>query len=189
MKTTAATRPLLLAGLFLALSLVLACGDDDGGDDPSAANNGGDEGVAGYFADIQRIFQNAEDATNEAEDRANAADSAQTLDARISGMDTYLEEIDTIFNDAISSLEDLSVPAVAADSHQDFVDGVRDSIVASNSLRDDLTGITTEVQLESRLVEFNSDIAAGADKADAACLALQAIADGENLGIDLDCED
>ncbi|HEY5639394.1 MAG TPA: hypothetical protein VIW01_05030 [Dehalococcoidia bacterium] len=189
MKTTAATRPLLLAGLFLALSLVLACGDDDGGDDPSAANNGGDEGIAGYFADIQRIFQNAEDATNEAEETANAGNPEQTLDTRISVMDTYLGEIDTIFNDAISSLEALNVPDSAAESHQDFVDGVRDSIVAANALRDDLTGVTTEAQMESRLVEFNGDIAAAADKADAACLALQEIADGEDLGIDLDCED
>lgn len=189
MKTTAVTRPLpLLAALFLALSLVVACGDDDGGDGPSAANNGDDEGLAGYFADIQRIFQNAEDATNEAEDRANDSDSEQSLDARLSAMDTYLGEIDTIFNDAISSLEALNVPDSAAESHQDFVEGVRDSVVAGNSLRHDLTGITTEEQLESRLVEFNSDIAAGADKADAACLALQEIADGENLGVDLDCE-
>ena len=189
MKTTAvATTLSLLAALLLALSLALACGDDDGGG-ISAGSNGDGDTMPGYFADLQRIFEEAEDATNEAERQLNETSSDAALDARLAAIGTYLGEIDTIFSDAIGRLENLDVPAAAEDDHGDFVDGVRVSVTAGNALRNDLTEITTNERLDDRLASFDSDIDAAVDKADAACLALQKIADTENVGVDLDCED
>ncbi len=184
MKMTAVASTLsLLAALLLVLSLALACGDDDGGDP-----NGDSDSLPGYFADLQRVFEDAEAATNDAEARADDIDSGTALDVRLSAFDVYLGETDTIFNTTIGLLESLSVPDAAAGAHQDFIDGVSESVALANALRNDLTGITTDEQMEGRLTEFNSEIAAAEDKADAACLALQRLADTEDLAIDLACE-
>lgn len=193
MKTTSvATTLSLLAALLLALSLALAVAVEvlvvSSGDTPSGSNGDGDT-LSSYFADLQRIFEDAEDATNEAEVPLNETSPETPLDIRLSALDTYLGEIDAIFSEAIGRLEDLSVPATAADDHQDFIDGVRVSVSAGNALRNDLTDITTEEQLDDRLARFDSDIDAAVNKADAACLALQEIANTEEIGIDLDCED
>ena len=191
MKTTTVAPTLsLLAALLLALSLGLACGDDDGGSTTGTTGTTGDgDTLSGYFTDLQRIFEDAEDATNEAEGPLNETSSGAPLDVRLSALDTYLAEIDAIFNEAIGQLESLSIPAATADDHQDFINGVSVSVTVGSALRNDLTGITTDEQLDDRLARFDSDIDAAVDKADAACLALQEIADTEEIAIDLDCED
>ena len=187
MKTkSVATTLSLLAALLFALSVVVACGDDDGGGDPTGSSDGAV--VSEYFADLQRIFDDADEATAEAEATLNEVPADATLDVRLAALDTYLDEIDAIFNDAIRQLEDLDVPAAAAEHHQDFIDGVSGSVAAGEDLRNDLTDITTDEELDDRLAEFDSDIDTAVDKADADCQGLQEIADTENVGIDLNCE-
>ena len=187
MKTTAvATTLSLLAALLFALSLALACGDDDGGSNPTGSNGDGDT-LPGYFAAFQRISEDADNATKEAEEQLNDADSGTPLGERLSTFDAYLAERDTIVSETIDRLKGLSVPASAAGDHQDFIDGVRESVDVLNALRNDLTGITTDGQMNDRLARFDSDIDAAVDKADAACLALQTIADTEEIAIDLAC--
>ncbi len=185
--TTVATTLPLLAALLLALSLALACGDDDGGS--TTSSNGDGDTLSGYFTDLKRIFDVAEDETNEAEELLDNASSDIGLAAQFGAVDTYLARIDTVFNEAISQLEGLNVPPIAADEHQAFIDGVRDSVSAGNALRSDLQDLSNREQLDDRLAEFDSDIDAAVDKADAACLALQKIADTQDIGIDLACED
>ena len=185
MKTTAvATTLSLLAALLLTLSLVLACGDDDGGVSATGSNGA----FSGYFAGLQRIFEDADDATKEAEEQLNDADPGTPLGVRLSTFDAHLAERETIVNETIDRLEGLNVPASAAGDHQDFINGVRESVDVLNALRNDLTGITTDEQMNDRLARFDSDIDAAVGKADAACLALQNIADREDIAIDLDCE-
>lgn len=177
MKTTAAATTLsLLAALIFTLSFALACGDDDS------------SSATGYFADVEQIFADAEVATNEAEEPLNQTSEAE-LDVRLSALDTYLGEIDTIFGDIVGRLEDLSVPASAASAHQDFIDGVSMSVSTGNALRNDLTGITTEEQFDDRMDKFVGDLDASVNKTAAACVGLQEIADTENIGVDLACED
>ncbi len=187
MKTTSvATTLSLLAALLFALSLAVACGDDDGGGDPTGSSDAA--ALSEYFADLQRIFDDADEATAEAEATLNEVSADATLDVQLAALDTYLEEIDAIFNEAIRQLEDLDVPPVAAEHHQDFIDGVSASVAAGEDLRNDLTDITTDEELDDRLAEFDREIDAAVDKTDAACQGLQEIADTENVGIDLDCE-
>ncbi len=187
MKTTtlAPTLP-LLAALLLVLSF--ACGDDDGGDNPAGSSANGAT-LSAYFTNLQRIFEDAETATNEVEEPLNETSPDAPLDVQISALDTYLGEIDAIFSDIVGRLESLSVPAAAAGDHQDFIDGVSGSVSTGNELRDDLTDITTEEQFGDRMNKFVGDVDASVNKTAAACLALQEIADTEELGIDLDCED
>ncbi len=188
MKTTAvATTLSLLAALLFTLSLALACGDDDGGSSPTGSNGEGGN-LLGYFAALQRIFEDADDATKEAEEQLSDADPGTPLGVRLSTFDAHLAERETIVNETIDRLEGLSVPASAAGDHQDFIDGVRESVTVLNALRNDLTGITRDAQMNDRLARFDSDIDAALDKAGAACLALQKIADTEDIAIDLDCE-
>jgi hypothetical protein len=187
MKTkSVATTLSLLAALFFALSIAVACGDDDGGGDPTGSSD--PAALSEYFADLQLIFDDANEATDAAEDTLNEVPDDATLDVQIAALDTYLDEIDAIFNEAIRQLEDLDVPAAAAEHHQDFIDGVSGSVAAGEDLRNDLTDITTDEELDDRLAEFDSNIDTAVDKAEAACQGLQEIADTENVGVDLDCE-
>ncbi len=182
MNTNALARPvLILAALFLALSLASACGDDDG---PSSS----DDGLRAYFTDLQLTFQAAEDATNKAEEGLNQGTSGTALDTQLSAVDTYLSAIDGIFNDALGRLSRMSVPAIAAGDHEAFIGGVFDSVSAGSALREDLRGISTEEQLSNRLAAFDGDVGAATEQGDAACLSLQAIADAESIDVDLDCE-
>ncbi len=188
MKTTAvATTLSLLAALLLALFLALSCGDDNGGVSATGSNGDGDT-LPGYFAAFQRISEDADDATKEAEEQLNDADPGTPLGVRLSTFDAHLAERETIVNETIDRLEGLSVPASAAGDHQDFIEGVHESVDVLKALRNDLTGIITDGQMNDRLARFDRDIAAAVDKADAACLALQEIADTEDIAIDLDCE-
>ena len=186
MKTTpVATTLSLLAALLFALSLALACGDDDAGDPTDS--NGDAVTFSGYFAHLEGIFEEADDAAKEAEEPLNETSSEAELNVKLSTLDTYLGEIDAIFGTAIDRLDDLDVPAAAAEHHRNFIDGVRQSVAAGEALRNDLADITTDEQLDDRLTTFDSDIDAAVDKSDAACLALQEIADTEEIAIDLTC--
>lgn len=186
MKTTPVALHLsLLAALIFALSLALACGGDDGGD---PADSAGDAVTfSAYFADLERIFEEADDAASEAEEPLNETSSGAELDVKLSTLNTYLGEIDTVFGAAIDQLDDLDVPNAAAEHHRDFIDGVRASVTAGEALRNNLAEITTDAQLGDRLASFDSDIDAAVDKSDAACLALQEIANTEEIAIDLAC--
>ncbi|MCI0842859.1 MAG: hypothetical protein J4N36_03760, partial [Chloroflexi bacterium] len=78
MKTIpVATTLSLLAALLLALSVAIACGDDDG--NPTSSNSDGDA-VSVYFADLQRIFDDADEATSEAEEPLNDVSADAGLD-------------------------------------------------------------------------------------------------------------
>ncbi len=186
MKTSpVATTLSLLAALLLALSLSLACGDDDGG---SASGSGSDaDDLPAYFADVEQIFNDADDAATEAEEPLNETSAQAELRVKLSALYTYLDEIDAVFDAAIDRLDDLDVPTAAAEHHRDFIEGVRVSVTAGEALRNDLAEITTDSQLGDRLASFDSDIDAAVDKSDAACLALQEIANTEEIAIDLAC--
>ena len=187
MKTTpVATTLSLLAALLFALSVAIACGDDGGGD--PIGSNGDGAALSVYFAELQRIFDDADEATSDAEEPLNDVSADAELDVQLSALDTSLDEISAIFNEAIRRLDGLDVPAAAAEHHQDFIAGVRLSVTAGDALRNDLTGITTDEQLDDRLADFDGDIDAAVDEADAACQGLQEIADTEDVDIDLDCE-
>ena len=186
MKTIpVATALSLFAALLLALSVAIACGDDGGS--PTGSSSDGDP-VSVYVADLQRIFDDADEATSEAEEPLNDVSADAGLDVQLATRDTYLAEIDAIFNEAIRQLDDLDVPPAAAKHHQDFIDGVRASVAAGEDLRNDLTDITTDEKLDAHLSEYDSAIDAAVDKTAAACQGLQEVADTEDAGIDLDCE-
>jgi len=187
MKTkSVATTLSLLAALLFALSLAVACGDDDGGGEPTGSSD--PAALSEYFTDLQRIFEDADEATAEAEATLNETSADATLDVQISARATYLAEIDAIFNEAIRQLDDLDVPPAAEEHHQDFIDGVSASVAAGEDLRNDLTDITTDEELDAHLSEYDSAIDAAVDKTAAACRGLQEVADTENVDIDLNCE-
>ncbi len=206
MKTSAISRLLPLGvALLLALSLVLACGDDgdDGAGEDTASptssptNSATASPLSGstngplfdYLTSFLEIVEDAESGTVGAVERFNETSREITADERIPAMQTYLSEIETVFTDAIDRLEALSVPDIAVTPHGTFIEGVRSSIDAGESVRLELPDITTVVQLDKRLAQFDTEVDAAVEISNAACLELQAIADAEVLAIDLDCQD
>lgn len=183
MKTTVLRRLLGLAAIvLLALLAVAGCGDDDGG-----GTDGDRTALTTYFDGVEEIFGDALEATSEAEDRLNDAADAP-LNERLAALDTYLEEIDVVFGEAVRRLHDMNAPSLASEGHERFIDGVEDSMAAGDELRDDIPDISTEEQLEERLSEFDGEVEDAVEASEEACLELQMIADEQGIDVDLDCE-
>ena len=141
-----------------------------------------------YLLTVKGIFSDANSAAAEAQAELNAVPSEATFDEQIEALDTYLSEITDVFSSAISRLQNLGVPEKAQSAQADFVEGTRDSLEAAAALQVDLGGIETGEALQDRLAQFDEAAEAAATKSDAACGALQELADGEGIEIDLECE-
>ena len=182
MNTTTLTPTLsLLAALVLALSFAFACGDDDGSGATTTPID-----LDQYFSGVGEIFDDAEESTGLA---SLTFDDGAPLEEQIDAIDTFLIDIDGAFSEAIERLEAIDAPEVVADGHANFIEGVRASVDLVKELRVDLPDIETQEQLDDRMAEFSDDLEPGVRLSDAACLALQEIADTEEPGIDLNCED
>ena len=203
MKTSAFPRLLALgAAMLFALALGLACSDGDGaGDDTASPTSTATSsptasplpGITSgplfdYFTSLREIVEDAESATAVAVERANETSLQTASDEEVvSTMQAYLSDIETAFTDAIDRLEGLNVPEIAIMHHRTFIEGVNGSIDAGNSLRLDLPGVETRAKLDERLAQFEAEVDAAVEIADAACLALQEIADTEDIAADLSC--
>ena len=203
MKTSAFPRLLALgAAMLLTLALGLTCGDGDGGGEETASPTstatssptasplpGITSGpLFDYFTSFREIVDDAESATAIAVERANETSLQEASDEEVvSTMQAYLSDIETAFTTAIDRLEALNVPDVAIPHHRTYLEGVQGSIDAGNSLRLDLPGIETRVNLDERLAQFGAEVDTAVEIANAACLALREIADTEDIAADLSC--
>jgi hypothetical protein len=142
-----------------------------------------------YFAAVKDIFADSDDATNEAQEELNAVPATASLEEQTDAIDSYLTEIDGIFNEAIQRLDALTVPADAENGHAGFVSAIGESLAAADALQVDLPGIETQEQLDERLTQFDADVGDAISQADDACFELQDIADAEEIQIDLACEE
>ncbi len=203
MKTSALPRLLALgAAILLTLALGRACSDGDGaGEDtasPTSASTGSPTasplpGITSgplfdYFTSFREIVDMAESATAIAVERANETSLQEASDEEVvSTMQAYLSDIEIAFTDAIDRLEALNVPDVAITHHRTYLEGVQGSIDAGNSLRIDLPAIETRSELDERLAQFGAEVDAAVEISNGACLALQEIADTEDIAADLSC--
>jgi hypothetical protein len=141
-----------------------------------------------YLLTVKGIFGDANTAAAEAQEELNAVPAGATLDEQIAALDAYLAAVVDVFESAISRLGNLGVPEDAQAAHADFIEGSRESLAAAEALRADLADIETAEALQDRLAEFDEAAESAAAKSDAACAALQEIADAEEIEIDLECE-
>ncbi len=158
----------------------------------SAACGGGGGGLTleEYFTKLDTIFRD----TNSQLDSINANfDSAYQQagsdEEAVSVFLDYVSQSRAVTTDARAQLEGLEPPSEAKDAHEAFTAAVSDKAEVTDDLAGALQGAQTTDDINSVYQDFAEEGQAANDASNAACLDLQAIADGNNIDVDLKCEE
>jgi hypothetical protein len=180
--------PLSVAGLLAFGAVVAGCGG--GGDDGGGGNGGGqaatEDGGGGASLDeyFQQLNSLSDDATTQFNDIFTKypglfSDPADTRDA--------LAEMDPVYDDILARLDDMDPPDEVKQAHNDF----RDSLVAQQQGFRDIASAVADVEsateLQQALQAQLPDLDASTAQINAACLALQGVANDNDIAITLDC--
>ena len=138
---------------------------------------GGSMGLEDYFADLDKADQDVSDAF----DAFGTIAQGQDLDEIKAGYQDLLGAIDGL----ISNMEDLDPPDVAKDEHDAALDALR-------AFRDEFAAAVGETEAATSLDElgeaFSSpDLGTASDGFTEACVALQTVADEEDVDASLGC--
>ena len=166
----------LLWGVLALLALstgALACADGDGGG-PS-----GPLTLAEYFDELEGVARDLDERT------ASLVETLETSDD-VGELREAASQYPDILSDFIEDLEALEPPGEAAAAHQDTID-------AGEAFLDLLTGAVDDaeqVETEAEFLEvFGSDeLLSASTSFSETCVALQTIADGNAIDVDLGCE-
>ncbi len=161
---------LLVAGLLPALGAVAAaCGGGGGG--PSLDQ---------YFAQVDSVFANANKQFETLKGEFSAA-----LEDPAAARDFY-ERASPILTDAVNSLKDIDPPKDAKAAHNEAVEaGESLQKVAADTFQQLKAANKTN---ETAVLELNNPkVTAALGRFDAACFALQKIADDKGIQVDLGC--
>ncbi|MEO8458566.1 MAG: hypothetical protein ABI559_12235 [Chloroflexota bacterium] len=201
-----ASRKILAALVCVALAaFVVACG----GEDASPANTPGPSGsgsVSGsatakpsggptanpeeqtYFQQLAVIFSGGQARSNAASSQLDTdLSAAKSLDDQKAAIDTFLDTMIAVFQDAADGMDSLDAPADAKDNHTRFRDDVSQAKTISAGLKNDIAGAETSDEATTIIDDFNTRVNALVSDSQAACTALQGIATGDNVDVDLGC--
>jgi len=203
----------IIAGLIVTVlaALAVACGGDDdkatntpgaaattaasGGDETSDATatntptGGGTEDLNEYFRDLAARFERSSDDTDAVTTAFNAElDAATTLDDQKQVIKDFLDAMIEVFDDSILTMNGFSVPEIAEDPHFTFRDDIVEAKAMSETLKDDLDAAGTTAEAQAVINDFDVQVGALVNHAQAACRDLQEIADAQNINEELDCK-
>ena len=187
------TPPLVLvAVLVVALgSIGAACGSDDDG-------NGGDTlTLDAYFDRVDGIMdgasENADEIESEMDSRNDAAtDIESILDALADGLEDFQRLAEGVRDD----LNDVSPPIEVEDQHREFTTQYSVTASALSELRADVDEINPDADEEvivDQVTDFGTSLVAEfgtlGTQGELICVEMQAIADENEIDIDLECGD
>jgi len=189
---------LLVAGVAVAMSvgLVTTCGGgNDGGDRETATatdSTGGDVelSLGEYFQRIDGIFERSDRELDDLNrELQTTADAADTLEEEVEALEAFANASADVLSRALSEIDGIDEPAAVDEAHKAFVSAIGDALTATERLQDDLDAVQSAEELELVSTQFGDGFSAIQLAADAACNELQAVADGNGIGVDLNCED
>lgn len=157
---------------------------------PDDSGNGGDDDgdIAEYFRDLAARFEFSRQDSDAAVATFNTDfDAAATLDQQKQVINDFLDAMIQVFDDSILTMNGFSVPTIAEDSHFTFRDDTVEAKAISETLKDDLEDTETGEEAQAIINDFDAEVGALIDHAQAACRELQDIADGQNIDEDLEC--
>ncbi|MDO8614880.1 MAG: hypothetical protein Q7T33_03965 [Dehalococcoidia bacterium] len=161
----------------------LQCDDEDQSD-------GGGTSLDEYFQSLDAIFEEADQQIDDLQQELDDAIAISgNVDDQLQALDDFLAASIETTENAIDGITALEAPSDAADSEARFVFAARDTVLAADELRDQLRDVTTQDELDSLVADFDATFTAITNEADAACADLQDLADGNNVDVDLNCED
>jgi hypothetical protein len=163
-------------GFLSVTALLLAVG-------AIAAACGGEEQLTleEYFPQLDALAENTNAQLDALEAKYPQAfqDPDQTRDA--------LEEANVILNDAFGQLDDMNPPDEVKESHDEFRESVEARRAVLQAISDQLVEVESPSELLQALEPQADEIDAANARIEAACLALQGIADDNGIVVDLEC--
>jgi hypothetical protein len=167
---------LATAGLAALGALAAACGD------------------GGEALTLEEYFQRL-DAQQEEDDRRLEAleypfapdfASGKSEEEIVNGTRDFFEAALQIREDTLDVFNGIDPPAEAEQAHAEFSEALAAMNRLNEDLVDDLAGVVATSQLDIAQLE-GPEFRAGDERLGAACRALQAIADDNNIDVDLEC--
>lgn len=161
--------------LLLALATVAAgCGGSD--DDQFTLQE--------FFQEIDEIFDDVDERFEALEDECQATDGSE--EAQIEAARCFFDASAAVFDESLDKIGNLNPPAEAEDAHEEYLDS---GVDVSRFVEDFLKG-PTDIESVSELDEFLEDpeLEEASERFDSACFGLQAVADENEVDVDLDCE-
>lgn len=152
----------------------------------ATACGGGEElSLEEYFQRLDSNIEDVDERTDAIEDPGAIDDPEATLDQKKDGVKEFFTAFLAIITDATGQLEGLEPPAAAQDAHDNFLAVVKGFQQSGEDAADKVDAIQSESEIEAVIGEFFS----GGEGFEDACLALQEIADANNIAVDLGCVD
>lgn len=169
---------LLIAALPLALVVSASCGGGDGGLTLEEYLQQFDALGEDFLSDVDRLVEDVRQVEEDAETQEEKADLLRNFWVRIS--DRYEEVVDNIGG--------LEPPPEAREAHSEWLAVQREATDFVGGLNDRAQRATSLDEIAELNSEFDAPIATDlSERSDAACLALQAIADDNGIDVDLEC--
>ena len=170
-------RLLLLAATALLAAFALACNDAGGGETLTLEQ---------YFAEMERISNEAGDAIDELES-PDLSEDAAFEDARDYFAD-FLGTVAGATEDAIDDMRGLDPPDEVQDEHDRFVDALDELPAISRDLEDQVAGAETQEEFDE-IVSASDPFESVGGEITVACQDLQQIAEDNSIEVDLECGD
>ena len=163
--------------LFAALAvLAVAC---DGGEPLSPDK---------YFQRLDKIRADASQRMAALEEEFTEVDAASTDEEQIDKLRRFFDESASSLGALVDDLEGVDPPAEAEGPHVDLVQAQSDGVELVRSLADRLEDVESQSELEDVFDEVEADFDEIEERVDVACFALQTLADGNDINVDLDCD-
>jgi hypothetical protein len=160
--------------LALVVVLAVACGS---GGEPSAEE---------YFTQVDEIAARADLRSSELGEELDRLLALEAFsDEDRAALRVYIEAQEGLLSDFVTELEDLDVPEVAQPAHNEMVA----AFTALRDAFDELPDRTASVQSPDDITEeLLADVISISQRATAACLQLEQVAEDEGFAISLECE-
>lgn len=158
------------------------------GDGNGDGNGSGTEDINEYFRDLAARFEFSRNDSDDATARfTEELDAATTLDEQKQVINDFLDAMIEVFDGAILTMNGFSVPEIAAEPHFTFRDDIVQAKAISETLKDDIEAAGTAAVARAVIDDFDVQVGALVNHAQAACRDLQDIADEQNIDEDLGC--
>jgi hypothetical protein len=148
---------------------------------------GGTLTIEEYFQRLQALNDAADERSEELENAFNADFlAAGSEEGVLQAFENFFTDSLPIFEDFVDGMEDLDPPAAVEDAHNESVEGSAELLAVVRSVLDRLDDVDSTASLEDLFEE--EGFYAARERLDTACVALQDIADENEIDVDLDCE-